>query len=301
MADRVGERFGNYRLVKLLGEGGFAEVYLGEHIHLGSLAAVKILTTKLTEDEISTFSNEARIIINLEHPHIVRVLDFGMENTIPYIVMGYAPNGSLRKKYPRSSRLPLSSIVTYVNQITSALYYVHNQKLIHRDIKPENMLIGRNNEILLSDFGIASVAHSSRSLKTEVGSGTINYMSPEQIHGKPRPSSDQYSLGIVVYEWLCGVRPFQGTYWEITTQHLSAPPPSFEKSLSIAPDIEQVVIKALAKDPKQRFANVQEFAFALGRSCSTFTATHLCFNFQRTVLVSARHPTNKYIFYQTIS
>jgi serine/threonine protein kinase len=263
MADRVGERFGNYHLIKLIGEGGFAEVYLGEHIHLDSLAAVKILTTRLTDDEISTFRNEARIIINLDHPHIIRVLDFGLENNTPYIVMGYAPNGSLRNKYPRTTRLSLSTIVTYVNQITSALYYVHNQKLIHRDIKPENMLIGGNNEILLSDFGIASVAHSSRSLKTGVGSGTINYMSPEQIQGKARPSSDQYSLGIVIYEWLCGVRPFQGTYWEITTQHLSTQPPSFEKSLSIVPDIEQVVMKALAKDPKQRFANVKEFAFAL--------------------------------------
>lgn len=263
MAGYLGYRFGNYRLVKLLGEGGFAEVYLAEHVHLGTHAAVKILTTKLTDDEIAQFRNEARIIIDLDHPNIVRVLDFGMEGRIPFLVMAYAPHGSLRRSYPKGARLPLSTIVTYVKQIANSLEYVHAQKLIHRDIKPENMLIGRNGEIWLSDFGIAVAAHHTSSLKTQDGPGTIYYMAPEQIQGKPRPASDQYSLAIVVYEWLCGARPFTGTYWEIITQHLSTPPPPFEKKLEILSDVEQVVMTALNKDPKQRFTNVQAFSMAL--------------------------------------
>lgn len=147
MASYIGQLFGNYRLLNLLGEGGFAEVYLGKHIHLGTPAAIKILTTKLGEDEVEQFRNEARIMIGMIHPHIMRVLDFGLHNRIPFIVMDYASNGSLRKKHPRGSQLPLSTVVNYVKQIAAALQYVHNQKLIHRDIKPENMLLGLHNEI----------------------------------------------------------------------------------------------------------------------------------------------------------
>jgi eukaryotic-like serine/threonine-protein kinase len=210
MADYIGQLLGNYRLVRLLGEGGFASVFLGEQVYLGTHAAVKVLNTKLTEEGIALFRNEARTIIGLEHPNIVRVFDFGMAGQVPFIVMAFAANGSLRGVYPKGTRLPLSTIVTYVKQIADALQYVHGQKLIHRDIKPENMLVGRNNEILLTDFGIAAIAHSTNSLKTQDGSGTIYYMAPEQIRGKPRITSDQYSLGIVVYEWLTGVRPFNG-------------------------------------------------------------------------------------------
>ena len=264
MVDRVGKRLGNYRLIKLLGEGGFAEVYLGEHIHLGSQAAVKVLTAKLTDDEIAQFRNEARTIINLEHPHIVQVLDFGMERRIPFIIMRYAPNGSLRKLHPKGTSLPLPAIVTYTKQIAAALQYAHDQKLIHRDIKPDNMLLGRNNEVLLSDFGIAVEALSSRLLKTQEGSGTIYYMAPEQLMGKPVRASDQYSLGVVIYEWLTGTRPFNGTYWEVATQHLTTPPPSLREKIStIPPAIEEVVMTALAKDPKQRFDSVSAFANAI--------------------------------------
>jgi serine/threonine protein kinase len=263
MADYIGQQLGNYRLVRLLGEGGFALVFLGEHVYLGTHAAVKVLNTKLTEEGIALFRDEARTIIGLEHPNIVRVFDFGMEGRVPFIVMTYANNGSLREAYPKGTRLPLSTIVTYVKQIADALKYIHDQKLIHRDIKPENMLVGRNNEILLTDFGIAAIAHSTHSLKTQDGSGTIYYMAPEQIQGKPRIASDQYSLGIVVYEWLSGVRPFNGTYWEIASQHLSTPPPPFARVLSISPSVEQVVMKALSKDPQQRFVNIRDFAVAL--------------------------------------
>src|SRR5438034_1374224 len=159
-ASRDGQRVGNYRLLRLLGRGGFAEVYLAEHIHLNTQAAVKLLRTQLANEDMEGFRNEARMIAGLVHPHIVRVLDFGVEESVPYLVMDYTPNGTLRQRHPRGARLPLQLVVGYVQQIAGALQYAHEQRLIHRDIKPENMLVGRNNEALLSDFGIALSGHT---------------------------------------------------------------------------------------------------------------------------------------------
>ena len=267
MADRlnrVGLQLGNYRLIRILGAGGFAEVYLAEHIHLGTKAAVKVLHAQLTHDNVEAFRTEARTIAHLVHPHIVRVLDFGIEGTTPFLVMDYAPNGTLRNRHPKGSSLAITTIVTYIKQVADALQYAHNERLIHRDMKPENMLVGRSNEVFLSDFGIALIAQSSRHQSTQEVMGTVTYMSPEHIQGKPRPASDQYSLGIVVYEWLTGDRPFHGSFIEVCTQHMFAPPPSLREKLpTLSPDLEQVVMIALAKDPKQRFASVRAFATAL--------------------------------------
>jgi branched-chain amino acid transport system substrate-binding protein len=266
MADRVGQQLGNYRLVRLLGLGGFAEVYLGEHIHLGTQAAIKVLYTRLAHADVEQFRTEARTIARLVHPHIVRVLEFGVdvEGTTPFLVMDYAPNGTLRQRYPTGSMLPLSIVINYVKQIADALQYAHDEKLIHRDIKPENMLLGRRGEVLLSDFGIALVAQSSRYQHTQDIAGTVAYMAPEQIQAHPRPASDQYSLGIVVYEWLSGDRPFHGSFTELAVKHSVVPPPSlYERVPALLPAVEQVVMIALAKDPRQRFASVQAFATAL--------------------------------------
>ena len=114
MADRVDQQFGNYRLTKLLGQGGFAEVYLGEHILLGTQAAIKVLSTQLAHEDIEEFRVEAATLAHLEHPHIVRVLDFGVERATPFLVMSYAPGGTMRTLYPKGSRLPLPIVVTYV-------------------------------------------------------------------------------------------------------------------------------------------------------------------------------------------
>src|SRR5256714_1282507 len=217
MVDRSGQRLGNYHLIHLLGKGGFAEVYLGEHIYLKTAAAIKVLHTQVIGEDMEGFLNEARTIAHLVHPHIVRVTDFGIEGETPFLVMDYAPNGTLRQLHPRGSQLPLSMVVSYVKQVAEALQYAHNEKLIHRDIKPENMLLGPNNEILLSDFGIAIIAQDSRYEISQEIVGTVAYMSPEQIQGKPRPASDQYALGVVVYEWLTGDRPFHGSFTEIAS------------------------------------------------------------------------------------
>ncbi len=264
MSDRTGQQLGNYRLMRLVGHGGFADVYLGEHVYLGTQAAIKILDARLAQDEIIHFQKEARTIAQLEHPHIVRILDFGVENNLPFLVMSYAPHGTLRQRHPKGTCLSLGTIVDYVKQIADALQYAHNQRVIHRDVKPENMLLGRNEEVLLSDFGLAVVAQSSSGDKTRDISGTIVYMAPEQARGKPEPASDQYSLAVIVYEWLCGTRPFHGTYEEVVVQHAFSQPPSFhERGVTLLPELETVIMRALEKDSKQRFASIQDFAYAL--------------------------------------
>jgi serine/threonine protein kinase len=270
MVDRVGQQLGNYRLTRLLGRGGFAEVYLGEHFRLKSRAAIKVLHAQLSEDDITGFLSEAQTIAKLEHPNIVHVLDFDIAESTPFLVMGYASEGTLRQRHPKGAQLMPKLILPYVKQIADALHYAHSEKLIHRDVKPENMLLGRHNQVLLSDFGIALIMQSSHYQSLLNTAGTISYMAPEQIQGKPRPASDQYALGIVIYEWLTGSRPFQGSFTEIATQHVLSPPsPLREKIPDISPALERVVLKALAKDPHQRFADMQEFAYAFEQACQT--------------------------------
>ena len=264
MADRVGQQLGNYRLVRLLGYGGFAEVYLGEHVYLNNQAAIKVLHTRLAKDELESFLVEGRTLVRLIHPHIVRVLEFGVEGDTPFLVMDYAPNGSLRQRHPKGSILPLPIIVAYIRQISDALQYAHNEKIIHRDVKPANMLIGRQNEVLLSDFGTAIVTQSSRYQGGQDMAGTVAYMAPEQIQAHPRAASDQYSLGVVVYEWLSGDRPFHGSFTEVIAKHAFVPPPPLRERIpSIPSAVEQVVLTAMEKDPSRRFATVRAFALAL--------------------------------------
>jgi len=264
VADRVGQQLGNYHLIRMLGQGTFADVYLGQHVHLNTQAAVKLLHERLEIADVESFLSEARTIAHLRHPHIVRVLDFGVEETTPFLVMDYAPNGTLRQRHPQGTVVPLDTVVSYVNQLASALQYAHDTHLIHRDIKPENMLLEDTHEIVLTDFGIAILAHHSGSQQGQDAAGTIAYMAPEQMQAHAVTASDQYALGIVVYEWLCGDRPFHGSFPEIALKHSLVPPPSLlERVPTIPPAVEQVVFRALAKDPKHRFASVQDFAVAL--------------------------------------
>jgi tetratricopeptide (TPR) repeat protein len=270
MADRVGQCLGNYRLVSLLGQGGYAEVYLGQHVRLSLQAAIKVLHAHLSEREAEHFSQEAQIIARLSHPSIVRVFDYDVQEGVPFLVMDYAPGGSLRRRYPRGSQVALPLLVSSVKQVAAALQYAHEQQVIHRDIKPENMLLGRREEVLLSDFGLAALSHSSGSLSTKEAVGTLAYMAPEQIEGWPRAASDQYALGVVVYEWLCGSRPFEGSATEVLVQQLTMPPPPLHERVSpISHELEQVVLRALAKDPKERFDSVAAFAEALETASQT--------------------------------
>ena len=272
MTDQTGQQLGNYQLIRLLGQGGFADVYLGEHVHLNTYAAIKILRSRLVGSTLNDFRTEAQAIARLVHPNIVRVLEFGVENDVAFLVMDYAPNGSLRYRHARGTLLSAMDTVPYVKHIAAALQYAHDSGLIHRDVKPENMLVGHNNDILLSDFGLVLLAQSSGSLTTKEMAGTVPYMAPEQIKGKPRPASDQYALGVVIYEWLSGDRPFQGSAFEIYGQHLHTPPPPLREKLpTLSPMIEQVVLTALAKEPQHRFHNIEAFATAFERACGQVT------------------------------
>lgn len=261
MADRTGQYLGNYQLLRLLGQGGFAEVYLGEHMRLHTYVAIKVLRAQLQDADAAAFLVEAQTIARLEHPHIVRVLDFDIKEGLPFLVMNYAPGGTLRIRHPGGSVVSLAHVLSYVKELADALQYAHDEKVIHRDIKPENMLLGRRGEVVLSDFGIATLARGSYSIQTQSVAGTIPYMAPEQIQAHPRPASDQYALAVVIYEWLCGTRPFEGTYYELAVKHVSVPPPPLRAAVpTLSARVEQVVLTALAKDPKKRFDSVHTFA-----------------------------------------
>jgi len=264
MINRIGQQLGNYRLIQSLGKGGFAEVYLGEHIYLKTFSAIKILQMQLSGDDINQFMAEGRMLAQLQHPNIIRVLDFGVDHDTPFLVMDYAPNGTLRRRYPQGSILPMVAVISNIKEVARALQYAHEQHVVHRDVKPENMLLGKNNEVLLTDFGIATVIQTSRSQHTQSIIGTVSYMAPEQIRGHAIPASDQYALGVTAYEWLCGERPFTGTFVEITTQQIAVqPPPLRQKAPSLSLAVEQVVMRALEKEAQRRFPSVKDFAEAL--------------------------------------
>ena len=267
MADLTGQQLGNYRLIQYLGRGASADVYLGEHVYLKSYAALKVLHTVLQEQDIESFLTEAQILVGLRHPNIVRVLEFIFERKTPVLVMDYAPGGTARQLIPKGSRLPLATTVAYVEQVANALQYAHNHNLIHRDVKPENILFDTDQHILLSDFGLALFAPSPELLSTHEWAGTIPYIPPEQFKRRPTFASDQYALGIITYEWLCGVRPFEGEAWAIINQHLSEDPTPLRNFRPDLPaEVENVVLRALSKDPRQRFTSMQAFSLALARA-----------------------------------
>jgi serine/threonine protein kinase len=262
-----GKQLGNYRILRLLGQGSFANVYLGEHIHLHTQAAIKVLQVRLVESNIQSFLNEARTIAHLVHPYIIRVLDFGVEANTPFLVMDYAPQGTFRQRFLQGKPLPPTALFPFIKQAASALQYAHDKKLIHRDVKPENMLLGSKDEILLSDFGFALIQTSITRPSVETA-GTASYMAPEQFQGKPQQASDQYSLGIIAYEWLTGACPFQGSFMELASQHMMSQPPSLiQRVPGLSAQVAQVVMTALAKEPEQRFPCVRDFARALEHAC----------------------------------
>lgn len=271
-ANYVGQRFGSYILTDVIGEGGRATVYQGKHIYLKTAVAVKVLNVHLPEGELQGFLHEAQIVATLKHPAIVRVLDFGVESTIPFLVMDYAPEGNLRQRYPRGVRVPAAVIAPYIQQIASALQYAHTQGVIHRDVKPENILFGSDTALLLSDFGIAQLERHSVNPYQYPNkiSGTLPYMAPEQWAGEPHASSDQYALAVVAYELLCGKPPFQGTSVPEFMQHhrKDRPPALREQVPELSSEVEDVVLTALAKTPKWRFANVEDFAAAFTAAAS---------------------------------
>jgi serine/threonine protein kinase len=239
-------------------------VYLGQHMHLERQAAIKVLHAQIAPANQKAFRREARTIAQLDHPHIIGIYDFDIQDQTPYLVMEYSPNGTLRQRHPSSSRLAFAQISTYVQQIAQALDYAHAHHVIHRDIKPENLLLNARGKVVLSDFGIAILSSPQASLSFQHPAGTPLYMAPEQIQGQPCAASDQYALAVMAYEWLCGQLPFRGSALAVTFQHVHEPPPRLREYLPEVPQtVEDAVLRALAKEPGQRFACVTDFATAL--------------------------------------
>jgi serine/threonine protein kinase len=276
MTNYSGRQLGRYRLLQVIGSGGFADVYLALDRH-DNKVAIKVFHEHPGNDKKPKLLKEARSF-RLSHPNIISILDFGEEyldkQSTPFIVMTYASKGNLRQRHPRKAQVALSVIVSYVVKIADALSYLHHfqgEKLVHGDVKPENILVGENDEILLGDFGTVMMSSSDRDFvpSKQDAVGTIHYMAPEQLKGTPCRASDQYSLGVMVYEWLTGVPPLTGTFVSLSYQHLrkdTVPPPLRERLPIISPEIEQVVMKALAKSPEERFPTIREFATALEKS-----------------------------------
>jgi beta-lactam-binding protein with PASTA domain len=251
-----------YRLERKLGSGGMADVWLAEDQELGRHVAVKILHERYANDEqfVERFRREATHAAGLSHPNIVSIYDRGVADGSYYIVMEYIEGRTLKELIVTRGPCPLPVGISYTRQILAALRYAHKNGIIHRDIKPHNVIVDREGRVKVADFGIARAGASEM---TEAGSivGTAQYLSPEQARGAPvDESSDLYSTGIVLYELLTGTVPFTGeTPVEIAMKHLSQTPeaPSARRP-DIPPDLDFVVLRALAKEPAERYRTAAE-------------------------------------------
>jgi eukaryotic-like serine/threonine-protein kinase len=260
---------GRYRILRKLGSGGMANVYLAEDEDLGRRVAIKILSERYANDESfnERFRREAKSAASLSHPNIVSIYDRGEADGIPYIAMEVIEGRSLKELILTRGPLPLATAIDYTHQILDALRFAHRNGIIHRDIKPHNILLGAENRAKVTDFGIARAGASQM---TEVGSimGTAQYLSPEQARGAPvTAASDLYSVGVVLYEMLTGQVPFSGdSAIEIAMKHLNEtprPPSSLRPELT--PELDQVVLRALAKNPEDRYQASEEFSADLDR------------------------------------
>ena len=267
----IGRRLGAYRIQKLKGEGGFAAVYLAVHESLGRPVAVKVLWPHLARnpDFVGRFLREARAVAALRHPNIVQVYDVGQEGEYYYIIMDYIEGTSLLDLLRSKKRVDLTTALSIVEQIGAALDYAHDKGVVHRDVKPSNILLDGSGKAYLSDFGIAKAAWTSQLTRTGISIGTPEYMSPEQAEGREVDHrSDLYSLGIVLYEMLCGSPPFSAeTPLAVVYKQVKETPPPFSTwKVKVPKGVEDVVMKAVAKDPSQRFQSGAEMASALERA-----------------------------------
>lgn len=255
----LGER---YRIIDTLGEGGMANVYLAEDIILQRKVAVKILRLDLQNEPQTQarFQREALATSELSHPNIVSVLDVGTDHGLPYMVMEYVDGPDLKEYIRKNSPLDLHEVIRIMNQILSAVALAHKHNVIHRDLKPQNILMDRRGNIKIADFGIAVALNQSSVTQTNSVMGSVHYMSPEQTRGGlVTKQSDIYSLGIILYELITGTVPFNGdTPVAIALKHAQEPIPSIRKKDNSVPQaLENVVLKATAKDPRDRYATAQ--------------------------------------------
>ncbi|HYO88517.1 MAG TPA: protein kinase [Candidatus Limnocylindrales bacterium] len=272
----VGKTLGKYKIVGLLGAGGMATVYQGLQPGVDRTVAVKVLPPHpgQSADFVERFRLEARTIARLQHPHILPLYDYGDEDGILYLVMPYIDGGSLAARIAQGP-MAVNTVIDFARQIGGALDYAHRQGIIHRDLKPENVLLDREGNVLLADFGIVKLVEGTKPAGTLTATGgligTPAYMSPEQAQGEPIDSrSDLYSLGMVVFEMLTGQQPYTAdTAMQIIMQQISAPVPSLSAtSPNASPVLDQVLRKALAKDPAARYRTAAEFVNHLTAAAS---------------------------------
>src|ERR671937_138901 len=260
---------GRYRIVRKLGAGGMADVYLAEDQELGRRVAIKILNDRHAADDqfVERFRREAKNAAGLSHPNIVSIYDRGTAEGTYYIAMEYLDGRSLKEMIVGRGPAPVKTAIDYARQILAAVGFAHRNGIVHRDIKPHNVLVSPEGRLKVTDFGIA---RSGASQMTEVGSiiGTAQYLSPEQARGSPvDQTSDLYSVGVVLYEMLTGQVPFTGdTPLAIAMKHLSeVPKPPSELRPEVPHDLDLVVLRALAKDPEDRYQTAEEMDADLAR------------------------------------
>ncbi|WP_278390392.1 Stk1 family PASTA domain-containing Ser/Thr kinase [Lactobacillus acetotolerans] len=251
-----------YRIIDTLGEGGMANVYLAEDIILQRKVAVKILRLDLQKEPqtLARFQREALATSELSHPNIVSVLDVGTDHGLPYMVMEYVDGPNLEEYIQKKSPLDLHEVIRIMDQILSAMTLAHKHNVIHRDLKPQNVLMDKKGNIKIADFGIAVALNQSSITQTNSAMGSVHYMSPEQTRGGlVTKQSDIYSLGIILYELITGKVPFNGdTPVAIALKQAQEPIPSIRKKDPKVPQaLENVVLKATAKDPRDRYASAQ--------------------------------------------
>jgi len=259
-----GQQIGPYRIINQIGQGGMATVYKAYHAAMDRYVAIKVLPSQFAQNKEFTqrFEQEARTIANLEHAHILPVYDYGEHDSITYLVMRYLDAGTLKDRIQRGD-LSLTEADKLFTQLAGALAYAHEMNVIHRDIKPSNAMVNSRGELFLTDFGIAKLLESTAQFTaTGAITGTPAYMSPEQAQGEKLDSrSDIYSLGIVLYEMVTGKVPFEAeTPLAVILKHINAPlPPPTTLKPDLPPEIEKVILKALAKNRDDRFATCDEF------------------------------------------
>jgi serine/threonine-protein kinase len=267
----IGELFdGRYRLERRIGSGGMADVYLATDQSLGRPVAIKVLSDRYAQDDgfVERFRREASSAAGLSHPNIVAVYDRGEAEGTYYIAMEFLDGPTLKEEIVRRAPLPEAEAINWASQALDALDYAHRNGVIHRDVKPHNMVLTEDGRLKVTDFGIARAQNTQQ--MTEVGSivGTAQYLSPEQARGQAvGPQSDLYSMGIVLYEMLTGELPFTGEgAVDIAMKQVSDPPPPLrERNRLVSPALEQVVMRALAKDPALRHPSARAMADELRR------------------------------------
>ena len=251
-----------YRVIEKIGGGGMADVYRAEDLELGRVVALKIPHKQFASDEgfLERFRREARAAAKLNHPNIVSIYDVGQENGVYFIVMEYVKGVTLKKLIQKDAPLSTEKVVHIAMQIAKAMEFAHEHEIIHRDIKPQNVIITDTGEIKVTDFGIARAGSTSTMTQTGAILGTAHYISPEQAQGSVvGPTTDIYSLGVVIYEMATGELPFRGENpVAVALKHINDTPLPPRRVFAAVPEIlEAVILKAMAKNPADRYRSAE--------------------------------------------